>query len=792
MEEDDVRKRIMKLRKQSTTAKPYISPERALLMTEFYKSEIANQVSAPMKRALAFRNLLDHKKTCINDDELVVGERGSAPKETSTYPEICCHSLQDLDVLNSRKKIPYVVNEATRRVYEDTIIPFWRGRSIRDIIFSRMSEEWKAAYEAGVFTEFLEQRAPGHTVLDGKIYGKGLVEFKKDIARSMQGLDFLRDAGAYAKMEELRAMDVAVDAVILYAERHADLAMRLAEKEKNAKRRRELEKIASICTRVPAHAPRDFWEALQYYWFVHLGVITELNPWDAFNPGRLDQHLYPFYERGLKEGTLTREEAKELLEAFWVKFSNQPAPPKVGVTAEESCTYTDFALVNTAGVKADGSDAVNELSYLILDVVEEMRLVQPGSMVQISKKTPDRFLKRAVEIIRTGFGQPSVFNTDEIIQEMLRQGKRVEDARNGGASGCVETGAFGKECYILTGYFNLPKILEITLNNGLDPRTGKRIGLETGDPAGFGSFEGVLEAFRRQLGYFVDVKIKGNNVIERLYAEYLPVPFLSLLIDDCILKGKDYNDGGARYNTSYIQGVGLGTITDSLVAIKYNVFDEKSITMRKLLDTLKSDFKKQENLRQRLINRTPKYGNDDDYADLIMREVFEAYYEAIDGRPNTKGGCYRINLLPTTVHIYFGKMVGATPDGRKAGEPVSEGVSPVQGADRKGPTAVIKSVAKIDHVRTGGTLLNQKFTPQLLADEVGLNKLAQLIRGFFKLDGHHIQFNVVSSNMLRDAQKHPERYRDLIVRVAGYSDYFVDLGTDLQNEIIKRTEQTSF
>ena len=787
-----MRERIRKLRKQSVTAKPYISPERAILITEFYESEIANRVSIPVKRALAFKHLLENKKICINDGELIVGERGSAPKETSTYPEICCHTLENLEVLNTRKKTPYAINEATKKVYKEKLIPFWNGRAIRDIIFSKMSDKWKAAYEAGVFTEFLEQRAPGHTALDDKIYKKGLLDFKKDVIRSIQNLDFLKDADAYKKKEELRAMEIAADALIHFAERHADLARRLAKKESNIKRRRDLEKITDVCTRVPAHAPRGFWEALQHYWFIHLGVIMELNPWDAFNPGRLDQHLYPFYEKSLADGTLTKEEAKELLQAFWIKFNNQPAPPKVGVTAEESATYTDFALINTGGVKADGVDAVNELSYLILDVVEEMRLTQPSSMVQISKKTPDRFLKRAVEIIRIGFGQPSVFNTDEIIQELLRQGKLVQDARNGGASGCVETGAFGKESYILTGYFNMPKVLEITLNNGLDPRAGKKIGLETGDPAEFSSFDELFEAFRKQLNYFVDIKIKGNNIIERLYAERLPVPFLSLLIADCIAKGKDYNDGGARYNTDYIQGVGLGTTTDSLTAIKYNVFDKRHVTMKELLEILKVDFNRYENFRQRLLNKTPKYGNDEDYADQFMKAIFEVYFDAIDGRPNTKGGHYRINLLPTTVHIYFGKVVGATPDGRKAGEPLSEGVSPVQGADRKGPTAVIKSVAKIDHVRTGGTLLNQKFTPQLLADETGIDKLAQLIRTFFKLDGHHVQFNVISSDMLRDAQKHPERYRNLIVRVAGYSDYFVDLGVDLQNEIIKRTEQTTF
>ena len=521
-------------------------------------------------------------------------------------------------------------------------------------------------------------------------------------------------------------------------------------------------------------------------------MTTELNPWDAFNPGKLDQHLNPFYQKEIEAGTLTRDQAEELLHCFWIKFNNQPAPPKVGVTAAESSTYTDFAQINLGGVKPDGSDAVNDVTFLLLDVIEDMRLLQPSSSIQVSKKNPDRYIKRAAKIIRTGFGQPSVFNTDVVVQEMIRAGKSVVDARCGGTSGCVETGAFGKENYCLTGYFNMPKVLEITLNNGVDPRSGKQIGLKTGDPTGFKSFEELFEAYTRQLNHFVDIKIRGNNVIERLFARYLPAPLLSLLIDDCVSRGKDYHEGGARYNTSYIQGVGTGTMADALSAIKYQVFDRQEVTMVELLKALKTDFEGQERLRALLLNRSPKYGNDDDYADQVMRAVFEAYFQAIDGRPNTRGGNYRINLLPTTVHIYFGSVTGATPDGRKAGVPLSEGVSPVQGADRHGPTAVIKSVAKMDHVRTGGTLLNQKFTPQVLKDDAGLDHLVQLVRAYFKLDGHHIQFNVVDADTLRKAQKHPEQYRDLIVRVAGYSDYFCDLGQVLQDEIIARTEHQGF
>ncbi len=780
--------RIRKLRTQSLEATPSISAERAKLVTEFYRSPEARGLSAPIQHALAFKHIMERKAVSINDGELIVGERGPAPKATPTYPEVCIHSLQDLQFLNDRKKTAFTADEETRKVYADEIIPFWKGRSQRDRIFGEMTQEWIEAYEAGIFTEFMEQRAPGHTVLDGKIYKKGMHDFKADIAKSLAGLDFLSDPEAYDKQEELRAMDVAADALITFAGRHAARAREMAAAETDPVRKSELERIATVCDHVPAHAPRDFWEALQYYWFVHLGVITEYNTWDSFNPGRLDQHLWPFYKKGIDEGTLNKESARELLQAFWVKFNNQPAPPKVGVTAEESGTYTDFALINVGGLKEDGTDGVNELSYLILDVIEEMRILQPSSMVQISAKGPDSFLLRALKIVKTGFGQPSIFNTDAIIQELIRQGKSVQDARNGGASGCVEAGAFGKEAYILTGYFNLPKVFEVTLHNGVDPRTGKKIGIETGDPATVKSFEELFAAFRKQVRHFVDIKIRGSNVIEQLYARYLPAPFLSILVDDCIAKGKDYHGGGARYNTNYIQGVGMGTITDVLSSIKFNVFDNGHFTMAELLAALDKNFEGHENMRRRVLNKTPKFGNDDDYADSLMREVFEIYFEAVDGRPTPRGGAYRINLLPTTVHVYFGKVTGATPDGRLAGEAVSEGVSPVQGADRKGPTAVIKSLGKMDHVRTGGTLLNQKFTPQLLADDIGMNGLKDLVRSYFKLMGHHVQFNVVTADLLREAQAQPDQHRDLIVRVAGYSDYFVDCSTELQNEIIKRTE----
>lgn len=779
--------RVKRLRDQSVSTEPYVSAERAQFLTDFYAKENTKQHPIPIQRALAFQYLLEHQPICINPGELIVGERGPAPKATPTYPELCCHSLEDLDVLDTRRKTPFRVSDEVRALYKNRIIPFWKEQSMREKVFAAMSEAWHKAFDAGVFTEFMEQRAPGHAILDDKIYHEGFIDFKAKIDAARENLRRSNDPEIPSREQELQAMAICCDAIIRFAERHAEKARALAEQEPDPQRKQEFEQIAEVCIWVPAHAPRTFWEALQMYWFVHLGVIIELNEWDSFNPGRLDQYLYPFYKADLEAGRFTPDSAKELLECFWIKFSNQPAPPKVGVTEEQSATYNDFVLINVGGIGSAGENAVNDLSYLILDVVEEMRLPFTGTCIQLSKKNPDRFLKRALKIVRTGSGQPSIFNTDTILQEFLRAGKSLKDARAGGPSGCVTISAFGKESCVLTGYMNWPKILELTLNNGVDSRTGEQVGIETGDPRAFVRFEDLFAAFTKQLEYFVDLKIEGNLVIEQLFANAMPVPFLSVLIDDCIEKGKDYNAGGARYPTTYIQGVGLGTATDALAAIKTHVYERKTVAMEDLIVALDANFKGDEALRQHLIHESPAFGNDDEAADAIAQAIFDSYFEVLDGRPNTNGGHYRVNLLPTTVHIYFGQVVGALPNGRLAGKPLSDGISPSQGADTHGPTAVIKSMGKIDHVRTGGTLLNQKFLPDLLADANGIDKLAKLVRTYFRYDGHHIQFNVVDEKTLRRAQEHPEEHRNLIVRVAGYSDYFCNLEPALQEEVIART-----
>ena len=768
-------------------AEPSLSSERAMLLTEFYlENEGLHPV--PILRALAFQHVCEHKTIWIGADELIVGERGPRPKAVPTFPELTCHSLQDLRILDAREKTRYRVPDECFDDYESVIIPFWTQRSLRGQLFDSLPDEWHRLYAAGVFTEFMEQRAPGHAVLDDKIYRRGLKEMKGDIAVALTGLDD-RDPETPVRRDTLRSMKIACDAMIRFAERHAELAEEMADTASDPDRRRELLRIAEVCRRVPAEAPRDFHEALQAYWFCHLGVVTELNGWDAFSPGHLDQHLGPYFEKGLDDGTLTRDSAKELLEALFVKFNNHPAPPKVGVTAAESGTYTDFANITLGGVQADGTDGSNEVTYLLLDVIEEMHLLQPSTNLLLSDVTPDAVLARALEVIRRGFGFPSLFNNEMVVEQQLRVGKTVEDARAGGCSGCVETGAFGKESCGLTGYFNLPKILELTLHDGIDPRTGDRLLPSIGADAGtFEDFDSLFTAFEQHLSNAVEVKLEGNGIIERIYARSMPAPFLSVLVDDCISNGRDYNSGGARYNNRYVQMVGIGTITDSLSAIKSLVFEDESLSLERLLAILDRDFEGDEPLRQRLVNRTPRWGNDDDRADALMSRVFTAAVSMVDGQPSLTGGKYRVQMLPTTCHVYFGAVTGATPDGRRAGKPLSEGISPVQGSDRLGPTAVLRSAAKMDHRLTGGTLLNMKLTPALIEGAEGIEDISRLVRGYFRLGGHHLQFNVVKAEALRAAKADPEEWRDLIVRVAGYSDYFCDLSVELQDEIIDRTE----
>ena len=810
--EGGMNERIKRLRQQNFDTPTTLSIERALIETAFYKQNYGT-MPTPVLRAKNFYEICKKKTIYIGEDELIVGERGPLPKAVPTFPELTCHSVEDLHTLNSRELQRYTISQEDIDTYEREVIPYWAGKTQRERIFNHVSKEWEEAYHAGVFTEFMEQRAAGHTAMDGKMYHEGLLDVKARIEAKIKSLDYIYDPEATDKQQELEAMAISCDAAILFAERHAELAEKMADKleaglsgtsgnsgnSPAAQRIAELRKIADVCRWVPAHAPRDLWEAIQMYWFVHLGTVTELNGWDSMNPGHIDQHLYPFYKKGVEEGTLTRDQAKELISCLWIKFNNQPAPPKVGVTALESGTYNDFTNINIGGVDRNGNSAANELSFMILEIQEELHELQPGLSIHIAENTPDDFLLEGIKVIRQGHGYPSVFNPDTYVKEMVRAGKSIEDAREGGCSGCIEVGAFGKEAYLLTGYLNTPKILEITLNNGLDPETGKKLGLETGDPRSFKTFEELYEAWHKQMVYFVNLKLSVNNYIERMFSLYAPATFLSLYIDDCIEKGKDYYSGGARYNTTYIQCTGLGTITDCFTTLKKHVFEDQRYTMDEILEACKQNWGQTMApsgavggaaaiMRTYIRNHTPFFGNDDPYADAIAVRVYEDLVKAIEGRPNTRGGKTQLNMLSTTCHNYFGSVCGATPNGRFAHFAISDGTSPAHGSDSHGPTAVIKSLGKLDQTKSGGTLLNVRFVPNLLKREEDMKKLGHLIRTYFKFGGHHIQFNIVDTATLLDAQQHPDNYRDLLVRVAGYSDYFNDMTEQLQNEIIARTE----
>lgn len=783
--------RIRRLRRISVSeSEPCISIERALLLTEAYK-KYEGKVSAPVLRGLAFKYMME-KRTCyLEKGSIIVGEKGHKPWAAPTFPELCCHTMEDFDNLNNREKVYFRVSEEDKRIQKDVIIPYWKDRAMMTRINSLLPEEWHNLFQAGLYTEFLMQRGPGHTVADGKIYRKGYQDFYDEIQVQIDSLDYNNDLDALDKKEELEGMKLVCEGMMILGKRYADLARELAAIEKDLQWKKELLELAEVCDAVPRYAPKTFRQAVQMYWFTHIGVTCEMNNWDAYSPGKLDQHLEPFYEKDLEEGRLTRAEAKEILESLWVQFNNQPAPPKVGITLKESATYTDFCNINTGALRPDGTTGVSDVSYLILEVMDEMKLLQPSSNVQISRKSPEKFLREAVKISRKGWGQPAFYNSEAIIQELMYLGKSIDDARESGiASGCVETGTAGKEAYVLTGYLNVPKVFELVMNRGYDNYTEKMVAPDQGDLTTFTSYEQVYDAFYRQLKYVVDVKVAGNNVIERMYMKEMPVPLLSVITDDCIKSGKDYNAGGARYNTSYIQCVGIATITDSLAVIKKNVFEEKRFSMEELLDACRKDFAGCENIYDAVYNQTPKYGNDNDYADDLLKDVAQSLQDAIAGRRTPKGSRTVVEFLPTTCHVYFGQVMGASPNGRHAGIALPDGISPEKGADRNGPTAVIKSASKIDQLKTGGALLNQKFTPKVIEGDAGVSNVASLIRSYFALDGHHIQFNVIDRETLLDAQKHPEEYENLIVRVAGYSDYFHNLDRALQDEIINRTEQS--
>jgi len=777
--------RLERLKDMFQESEPQVYAERALLVTQAYRDTEGERPA--LRRAEALDRILREGSILIREGELIIGSKAPTPKGSPLYPEFNTRWIEkELDTLHKRDETPFYVSGETKAAIKKDILPYWRGKSVYDRIVEAVPKEClEAMDEEGLLFHYYLNRSIGHiTVNYEKVLRLGFSGIKTEIGATLARLD--HNSWDYLEKKSFyEALLKSADAAILYARRHAELAEKEAANCGNANREKELSEIARVCRRVPEYPAENFHEALQSFWFVHLVLNLESNSY-AISPGRFCQYIYPYFERDLDSGAIARQWARELLYALWIKF-NELTVVKEGGTAKGSNTYVDFQNLNIGGLTAEGKDGTNELSFMCLDALAELRLPQPQLSVLISRQSDQDFLLRAVEVIALGTGMPAVFNDDEKVISLLDKGKSLVDARTGGINGCVEPAAQGCDHMASSGYVNLAKCLELALNGGRSMTTGKKYGPER--EYRFEGMEDIWQALGEQIENAVNLKHTYDQVARAAFAEHCPVVFTSLVMNDCIKKGRDFHQGGARYNLPLMCGVGTGTVTDSLSALSNLVFMKKRIGLDELLEALKADFQGFEKLKAMLLNKTPRYGNDIEETDLLAARLVHEFRSSLSKLKNQEGTGYAANMIPTTTHIFFGDLTAATTDGRSAGAPLSEGISPVQGMDRQGPTAVINSLARIDHASCAGTLVNMKFNPRVLKGRKNLIKFSALIKSYFDLGGHHLQFNVITRETLLEAQKNPEKYRSLLVRVAGYSDYFVTLSREVQEEIISRVEQ---
>jgi formate C-acetyltransferase len=770
---------------RNRNTRPEVHPYRAVAVTRSYQETEGEPIA--IRRGKMLYRVLAEQPVTIQTDELIVGMKTPTPRGSPVYPEINCAWIErDLDQLATRRDTPFYVSDETKRILRQEVFPYWRNRQIADRINARVPPEIWRADERGVIYNYFRSRTIGHfQAAYDKVLAKGLEGIIADVERSLERLDG-QAADFPAKRQFLESVIMACRGAILFAGRYAAETRRLAGMEVDPVRRAELVQIAATLERVPARPAETFQEALQSFWITHLVLNLETSG-HAFGPGRFDQYMYPYYRRSIDSGEITREQAQELIDCLWVKFDEITLAKDSG-ESQTSSSYPDFQNLNIGGLTRGGRDAVNELSYMCLEALERTRLPQPGLSAQISSVTQPKFLLRCCEVLRLGTGMPAMFNADVMVLGMVNRGKTLSDARASSLNGCVAAYCDGKDRMASSGYLNLAKALELALNDGVDRMTGEVLGPRTGDPRAFAGFENVMAGFTAQVEHFVDMKVRYDNLVRGIYAGHCPVPFTSAVIDDCIATATDYHAGGSHYKIATLSGVAVGTVADALSAIRTHVFERGTCGMAELVDALDRNWEGCEIMRRTLANKTPRYGNDDDRADELAVRVQDIYCTAVERHTDLQGAKYWVDLLPTTSHIALGEVTGATPDGRMAGSWLSEGVSPVQGCDRKGPTAAARSVAKLDHARTNGTLLNVKINPQTVRNDRDLHKLAALIRGYFSQGGHHMQFNIVDRNLLLEAMDHPERHRNLLIRVAGYSDYFTLLSREIQQEILSRAE----
>ena len=829
--------RIQKLVDALYEKMPEIESARGILVTESYKQTEALPIIK--RRSAAFAHILENLPIVIRDGELVVGSATVAPRGCQVFPEYSYEWLEaELDTVSTRAADPFYISEKTKAELR-AIYPWWKGKTCSDLAKANMAPEAYAAFtEHNIFT-------PGNYFYNGighvcVQYDKVLkIGYRGIIAEARAALDKLdfADAEYVQRTNFLEAVIESCEAVIEYARRYSRLARELAGKERNADRKRELEIIAKNCARVPEFGATTFHEACQSFWFVQLLLQIESSG-HSISPGRFDKYMYPYYKADIDKGAITREEAQELLDCIWVKF-NDINKVRDAVSADGFAGYGMFQNLIVGGQNEHGMDSTNDLSYMCLEAAMHVPLPQPSISIRVWNGSPEDLLIKAAALTRLGTGLPAYYNDEIIIPSIMARGLTLEDARDYCIIGCVEPQKGGKtDGWHDAAFFNMCRPLELAFSNGMDK--GKKIGPETGDVAKMTTFEEFYDAYKAQQSYMIKLLVNANNAIDSAHARRCPLPFQSCMVDDCIGRGKSLQEGGAVYNFTGPQGFGIANNTDGLIAIKQLVFDEKKVTMAEMREALKANFgygiagaaaekltievavelakqgiditpsaietiykeittasaisdsdKARYREIKRLIEETcPKYGNDIYEVDMFARDVANTYTKEVEKYKNVRGGIFQAGLYPVSANVPLGGTTGATPDGRLAYTPLADGIGPASGRDVKGPTATANSVAKLEQcVASNGTLLNQKFHPSALEGMKGLSKFVSLIRSYFDQKGMHVQFNVVTKETLLDAQAHPEKYKTLVVRVAGYSALFTTLSKSLQDDIINRTEQ---
>ena len=820
--------RIGRLKDNLYKKMPEIESSRAKLITESYKMTEGEPIVT--RRAKAFLHILQNIPIIIRDEELIVGSTTLAPRGCQTYPEFSYEWLEaEFDTVATRKADPFYISEEAKKEIAEAD-KYWKGKTTSELATAYMAPEAIRAINHNMFT-------PGNYFYNGVghvtvHYDWVLaVGFKGIAAKAKKALDALNFGDAeYARRSHfLNAVIMSCEAAIIYAKRYAALAREMAAKESNSRRKAELLRIADNCENVPENGARDFWEACQSFWFVQQLLQIESSG-HSISPGRFDQYMYPYYSKDIESGKITREFAQELIDCIWIKL-NDLNKCRDAASAEGFAGYSLFQNLIVGGQNAEGVDVTNDLSFMCITASLHVQLPQPSLSIRVWNNSPHDLLIHAATLTRTGVGLPAYYNDEVIIPSLMSRGLTLEDAREYNIIGCVEPQKAGKtEGWHDAAFFNMCRPLELVFSDGMDK--GELVGVHTGDVTKFKTFDEFYDAYKKQMNYAISLLVNADNAIDVAHATLCPLPFLSGMIEDCIGRGKSVQEGGAIYNFTGPQGFGIANMADSLYAIKALVFDKKEVTLAEYQQALEDNYGKgldaekaqkvvAEVVRElaaagRKISETeiaaavgslikgsdkydkllekidavPKYGNDIPEVDAFARDVEYTYAKPLETYKNPRGGMFQAGMYPVSANVPLGAQTGATPDGRLAGKPVADGVSPSAGKDVHGPTAAANSVARLDHyIASNGTLFNQKFHPSALSGRQGLENFVALIRSYFDQKGSHMQFNVVSRETLLDAQKYPEKYKHLVVRVAGYSAFFTTLSRSLQDDIINRTEQ---